>query len=64
MFEEGVTVGAEGKRHVEGLSAGEGLLHTGADRMGFVLGLDDGNGHAGFVVEHEVSAPGLPARNL
>ena len=54
VHEEGVAVAADGKRHVERLGVVQPLLHAVADAVVVVLGLDDGDGQVGGVVEDVV----------
>ena len=61
MLEEGVAVGAVGKRHVEDLGVFERLLHAGADGVVVVLGLDDGERDVRLVEEDVVGLLGLAA---
>ncbi|MNR25485.1 hypothetical protein D3C85_1426390 [compost metagenome] len=44
---------------VQRIGIAQRLLHAGTDRVLVVLGLDDGQGHVGLVVEDVVGAPGL-----
>ena len=54
MFQEGVAIGAVGKRDVEDLGVLERLLHAGADGVVVVLRFDDGDRDARLVVEKVV----------
>ena len=60
--QEGVTVAADGKRHLECFGVVQALLHAVADGVGVVLGLDDRNGQVGGVVEDVVGPLLLAAR--
>ena len=59
MFEEGITVGAVGKRDIERFCVVERLLHPGTDRVVVVLGLDDSYGEVLLIVEKVVGLLGL-----
>ena len=64
MFQKSIAIGAEGKRHIEGLGSGERLLHASTNGMDIVLNLNNGNGNTGLVIEDVIGTPGLPACNL
>ena len=55
-----VPVRRKRERHVEGFRVAEGLLHSAADRVAVVLGLDHGQGQVRPVVQ-QVVGPLLPA---
>ena len=61
MFEEGVTIGAVGKRDVEDLGVFERLLHAGADGVIVVFRFDDGDRDAWLVEEKVVGLLGFTA---
>ena len=54
MKEEAIAVAAEDERNVERLGIAKGLLHSCADGVVVVLGLDDREGNVGLVVEDVV----------
>ena len=54
MKQKGISVAAEDKGNLQGIGIAQGLLHAIADSMVVVLGLDDGDGDVGFVVEDVV----------
>ena len=62
MENKAIAVGREHKRDVQGHRVVEGLLHSVADAMVVVLGLDDGDGDIGLVIK-VISALGLAAGN-
>jgi hypothetical protein len=63
MEEERVVIGGEDKGDVQHLRVVEGLLHAGAEGVIIVLGLNQGNGNVGLVVEDVVGAFRLAARD-
>lgn len=63
MENEAVAVGGEDERDAEGGRVVEALLEACAHRVEVVLGLDDGDGDVGFVVEDVVGAFVLAARD-
>ena len=58
--QEGVAIGAEGERHVEGFGVVQRLRHPVAELVVVVLRFEDGKGQVGLVVEHVVGASPLP----
>jgi hypothetical protein len=56
-----VAVGRKHEGNIEGDRVVEGLLHGIADAVVIVLGLDQGDGDVGLVVEDVVGALGFPA---
>jgi len=63
MENKAVAVGREHERDIEGHSIIEGLLHSGADAMVIVLGLNDGDGNIGLVIKDIICALGLASGN-
>jgi hypothetical protein len=61
--DETISVRREDERDVECGGVVEGLLHTGADGEGVVLGLDEGDRDVGLVVEDVVGSLGPAAGN-
>src|SRR5690554_3555407 len=61
--EESVAIGTKDEGNVQRVLAGvvEPLLHSGADGMIIVFGLDDGNREVGPIGQHKVSALALAA---
>ena len=53
---EAVAVAAENEGDVEDMGVAEGLLEAGADRVGVILGLNDGDGDVRLVIEDVVGA--------
>jgi hypothetical protein len=49
--DKSVAVGRKNKRNVQGYGVIEGLLHTVADAVAIVLGLNDGNRDIGLVIK-------------
>lgn len=56
MEEESISIGAEDKRDIEHLGIGQGLLHASTYGVGIILGLNDGDGDAGFI-EKDIICP-------
>jgi len=54
--QESISVAGDRERHVQQLGIFDGLAHAGAKGVIVVLGLDDGDGHAGPPAQHVVSA--------
>ena len=63
MKDKAVAVGREHKRDVEGHGIVEGLLHSVADAVVVVLGLDDGDRNIGLVIKDVIGALGFAARD-
>jgi len=61
MENKAVAVGREHERDIEGHSIIEGLLHSGADAMVIVLGLNDGDGDVWLVIKDVIRTLGLAA---
>jgi hypothetical protein len=61
--DKAVAVGREHERDVEGHGIVEGLLHSVADAVVIVLGLDDGYRNIGLVIKDVIGALGFAARN-
>jgi hypothetical protein len=51
MFHEGVTVRTVDERDIKSFGIGQCLLHPGAYRIVIVLGLNQGDGDIGFIIE-------------
>ena len=54
MEDEAVAVGGKYKGDIQGLGVMQPLLHPVADGVGVVLGLDQGDGYVGLVIEDVV----------
>ncbi|MNC76371.1 hypothetical protein D3C75_1280800 [compost metagenome] len=56
MEEEAVAIAGEYERHIQRLGITERLLHTGAERVLVVLGLDNRQRQVGLVIQDVVGA--------
>ena len=63
MKQEAIAVGGKHKGDVQGAGIAEGLLHSVADAVVVVLGLDDRDRDVGLVIEDVVGPLGLAARD-